>query len=452
MPFPPTPTALTCPFCRAQVTVPLRQIVDVSEEPALKHALLAGRLNAFRCPACGNVGALASPFLYHDPDNELALVFLPMETGLRDADQQRLIGSLTNTVMSRLPPEKRKAYLLQPKPFFNLQGLVEAVLAADGITPEMIAAQQAKMDLLQTMADVPPERLPAFIQEHDAELDEDFFELLTSALASAQASRAAKDYAQLLALRDQLLEHSTVGHKVKAQQQAMEAFASNPSRETLLEQLVNAPDAETREVLISIGRALLDYPFFQALTARIEQATASGDQASASRLVDLRKEIQDTRERLDAAVRALFEKRAALLRELLTAQELDKVARAHVAELDDIFFNVLETNMAAAQQNGQQATLDRLQAVGEAALRAVQATQPAEVRFVNALLAVDYPEQTKQLLEANRQALAPPLLNWMRRLADDLRRREQGEAADKLERIIQQAAEMTGQAIAVAKA
>ncbi len=73
------------------------------------------------------------------------------------------------------------------------------------------------------------------------------------------------------------------------------------------------------------------------------------------------------------------------------------------------------------------------------------------MRFINALLSVQYPDETGKILEANRKAITPGLLNWMRQLAENMRRREQTEAADKLEQIIQQATAMTGEGIAVAK-
>jgi hypothetical protein len=450
MPFAPVPTSIKCPFCGAPTTVPLRQVVDVTEEPGLKNALLAGVLNAFRCPSCGNTASLASPFLYHDAEKELAFIFMPMQAGIKEADQQRMIGSMTNAIMSKLPPEKRKAYLLQPKQFFTLQNLVEAILEADGITKEMLAAQRAKMELLQTMADVPIEQLPTFIQEHDAELDEEFFGLISTALVSARTGGAANDYEQLAKMRDQLMEHSTVGVKIAAQQKVLEAFAAEPSQANLLDQLANAPDIETRKMLVGFGRGLLDYSFFQALTAKIEAATEAGDQDTVRSLTGLRKEIQETREELDAAARAAYEQRATLLGEMANSTDLAQFARQHLDELDDIFFSVLENNLGLAHQNGQQALFERLQAVGQAAMQAIQASQPPEVRFINALLSVDYPGETEQLLEANRQALTPEFINWMRRLAGDLRNRERAEAADKLDKIIEQAAQMSGQAVAVA--
>jgi len=443
MSFAPTPTLITCPFCRAQITVPVRQIVDVAEEPALKSALLSGRLNAFTCPACHNSGALASPFLYHDPSKELAFVFLPMQLGLKDADQQRLIGQLTNTLMSRIPAEKRKGYLLTPKQFFTLQSLLDAVLEADGITKEMMEAQEAKLRLLQQMLETKDSTaLEALIREHDADIDVPFLQLVNAALASAQAGRDQEALSQLAALYDKLVELTSAGQKFKVQRAALEVFQAKPDRATLLEQLVLAPDSETRELLLTLGRPLLDYPFFQALTAKIEAANAAGNKAEADRLVELRREILALREKLDAATKAVIEQRTALLREIMVSEKLDQAVQAHLNELDEAFFSVLEMNLQAAEQAKQQATFDRLQAVAEAVSRAIAAAQPPEVRFVNALLGLPYPDETRKLLEANRKALSPQLLDWMRNLAGDLREDGRADAAGQLLKIIQQAAEI----------
>jgi len=446
MPFPPTPTSITCPACRAQITVPLRQIVDVSQEPTLKNALLSGRLNAFTCPVCHNSAALASPFLYHDANKELAFVFLPMQLGLRDTDQQRIIGQLSKALMAQLPPEKRKAYLLTPKLFFTLQSLLDAVLEADGITKEMLDAQRAKLDLLQQMAETTDNAAQqTLIRERAAEIDVTFFQMISAALASAQASRDQEGFAQLQQLRNNLLELTPLGQKVKTQQATLKAFQAKPDRDTLLAQLIQAPDAETRELLLTFGRPLLDYPFFQALTAKIEAAT---DKAEADRLVELRREILALREKLDSATKALFDERNELLREIIVGDNLDEAVRAHLDELDEVFFSVLETNLQAAQQSGQRATFDRLQAVADAVSRAIAAAQPPEVRFLNALLSAPYPDETRKMLEANRKALSSQLMDWMRSMAEDLRQDGRAEVADQLTKIIAQAVEIAGTAAA----
>jgi hypothetical protein len=112
--------------------------------------------------------------------------------------------------------------------------------------------------------------------------------------------------------------------------------------------------------------------------------------------------------------------------------------------MDEVFFSVLETNLQAAEQQKQQAMFDRLQAVADAINRSIAATQPPEVRLVNTLLSAAYPDETRKLLEANRKALSPQLLNWMQAVAQDLRQDGRNDAADQLAKILEQATELTG--------
>jgi hypothetical protein len=77
-------------------------------------------------------------------------------------------------------------------------------------------------------------------------------------------------------------------------------------------------------------------------------------------------------------------------------------------------------------------------------MRAIQSTQPPEVRFVNTLLQVEYPNQTKELLERNKQVLGPELIAWMEGLAGELRQSGRTESADRLALVIDQAKEMVG--------
>ena len=62
---------VTCPNCQAQFTAPIHSIID-GQDPALKAALLQGRLNVAQCPQCGFSDILNSPVLYYDPEKELA--------------------------------------------------------------------------------------------------------------------------------------------------------------------------------------------------------------------------------------------------------------------------------------------------------------------------------------------------------------------------------------------
>jgi hypothetical protein len=452
MPYPPVNTSIACPFCRQPITIQVHQIVDVSEQPELKQLLLAGRLNSFTCPYCRNGGALATPFFYHDADKELALLFIPMNVNAKEADQQKMIGRLTQQVMSNLPPEKRKAYLLQPQQFFNLKTMIETILHADGITPEMLAKEEARLNFLQELMDTTDQaKLDDLIKLHDVDFDLTMFQLLSSALAAAAADRQRADFEQVQHIHDRALELTTLGKKIKQQQAVIDAFTANPTRENLLEQLCATDDVEMREALLTMGRAFLDYPFFQALTGKIEAASKAGSQAEVERLTALRKEILATRDKIDAQAQQVLDGKVALLRELLGTPpaELDKAVKAHLPDLDDLFFEVLTQNLQSAQQSGEQQAFTQLQRVGDAAMRAIQSTQPPEVRFINTLLQIEYPNQTKELLERNKQVLVPEFVTWMEGLAQELRESGRADSAERLTLVIAQAKEIAGLSVSL---
>ena len=131
------PTQITCPVCQTQHVADVQQIVDVGRDPQLKQAFLSGYLNAAQCPNCGSVTQVGSPLLYHDPEHELFIVYVPMELSLSQPDQEKLIGDLVRRAMDSLPPEQRRGYMLQPQTVLSMQTLMEKVLETEGITPEM---------------------------------------------------------------------------------------------------------------------------------------------------------------------------------------------------------------------------------------------------------------------------------------------------------------------------
>jgi hypothetical protein len=401
------------------------QVIDVGREPALKSALLSGRLTN-----------LAAPFIYHDPSKQIAYVLMPMEMGLRDTDQQRLIGQLTQAVMRGLPEDAPRAYLLQPRMFFTFQSLIEAILEQDGITPDMLREQQAKIDLLRELVRITDEaELRAKLRENDAKVDGAFFDILSASLEANVASGREAAAQQLGLLQKALIEETSYGKKVGARMAILEAFQKSPTRETLLEQLVNSPDAESREMLIALGRQLLDYAFFQQLTQRIEAADAE----SKEKLIALRKEIQEVRDKVDAASRAYMEEKATLIQAIVSSKDPLETAREHESEIDDAFFAVLQANAQAAQQRGDEQSLKALAAVNEIAMQIMAERQPPEVQMVNALLSSEYPSETEKLLNEFKDVADDRFIGVMAQFADQLAQQDRTELAAKLTRIMVQA-------------
>src|SRR3990170_5299138 len=182
-------TRINCPNCRQPIMADVQQLFDVNQDGSAKAKLLSGSVNFVQCPNCGYQGNLATPVVYHDPEKEMLLTFVPPELGIPRDEQERLIGALINQVVNKLAPEQRKGYLLRPKASLTLQNLVEQILEADGITRDMIQAQQARVNFLQRLlsASTPDVRWEILKQDEklvDAELFTLFSRLLESATAS----------------------------------------------------------------------------------------------------------------------------------------------------------------------------------------------------------------------------------------------------------------------------
>src|SRR4030042_587279 len=144
------------------ITANIEQLFDVTQDPQAKQRLLGGISNTARCPHCGYQGRLATPIVYHDAEKELLLTYFPPELHQPLNEQERLIGPLIKLVTDRLPAEKRKAYLLKPQANLTYESMIESILGKDGITPEMIKAQQERVLLIERLlgahaADRPPQ-------------------------------------------------------------------------------------------------------------------------------------------------------------------------------------------------------------------------------------------------------------------------------------------------------
>ena len=425
---------MTCPACNTQFQVPVEQVLDVRADPGAKMRLLNGLVNLALCPQCGAGGMLNLPFLYHDPDKELALLYLPMEAGRNDLERQQAIGKLTGAVINSLPPEERKAYLLQPQVFLTLEHLINQVLEADGVTPAMIEQQKARAGLLRRMLEATSdELLAALIKENDAAIDASFFRLLTMNLEITQATGQAADMQRLLALRGRLMELSSEGRAAKARGDMLEVLRAEPTREKLLELLIQAPDEPTRDLLIAFGRPLVDYLFFQALNSRIESAS---DSTERERLTALRTQVLAVRDRLDAETQALYEARATLLRDLLLSDDPETLARQRAQELDQAFFNVLSANLREARAAGDAEAFKPLQALSALLVRLMDESLPPEVRLLNRLMAAEDDATLDKLLQENRDLLTEDLVQYLEDTEATMREQGTLETADRLASVL----------------
>jgi hypothetical protein len=376
---------------------------------------------------------MSVPFLYHDPEKELALVYMPMEAGGDRQQREQAIGRLTRRVMNQLPSEQRKAYLLQPDVMLTMDNLTKRILKEEGVTEEMLEAQEQKTQLLQRMLEAASDdALEAMIEANDEIIDEVFIYMLTHNLEIAQSADQETAAQKLRHIRDRLLELSTEGQAIKARNELINALREEPNREKLLELLIEAEDKETRELLVTAGRPMLDYLFFQSLTSKID---AASDPEEKERLKALRKEVLDTRDRLDEEARALFEARAGLLRDMLNADDPKETARRHLNEIDEAFLNVLSANLQQAHERKDERALEALREVWDAVMGLMEEAMPPELRLINRLVEAEDDEEIDRLLEESRNLVTEPMAQFAEET--EARAREEGdtETADQMARV-----------------
>lgn len=405
----------SCPRCRQPVVAEIEQLFDVGADAQAKQRFLSGSSNRIRCRNCGYDGPLPTPLVYHDPEKELLLTYFPPELGLPVNEQERLIGPLITRAVNNLPPEKRKAYLFRPQGMFTLQTMVEKVLEADGITKEMLDAQQRKLALLQRLAATPGEQRPAIIQQEEALIDEGFFTLLNH-LIEISVAQGDQQSAQVLGLLMQdLLDHTNMGQAIKSQaqeeQQALkslqDASKSGLTREKLLDLMIAAPSEARLAALVGMARSALDYNFFQLLTERVDAAQGEEQQ----RLAGLRERMLQITAEIDRAVQQQLAESRALLEKMLSQADLNAALEENAAGINEAFLEVLNTELQLARQKADLERINKLQALANAIKEA--SAPPPELEVLNQLVSAESDEQRMDLLQANAHLITPQFLEML---------------------------------------
>lgn len=429
-------TPAVCARCGRQFSANAERILDIEKDPTAKPRLLSGRVNVARCPACGAEGALNSPFVYHDRSKDMLLAYMPPNFGASENERQRVLGDITNAVMNSLPPEQRKAYLFQPKVFFTLPSMNEAILQADGVTKEMMDAQKAQVALINDM--LRASDAAAFQQVIDQNRDKIDYEFFQTLAASADASQASgqQQIAQVLSsLSARLMQEFgiPVGEEI-----AGEGNKGLLDRAGLIKALENAVGDEELQNLVAIGHTLMDYTFFQELTAQIDAAQASTDKARAKRLSSLRAKVVQIKDDMEAASKQVINQATELLRGALDSEKPEDYLREHVAEITEAFFVVLSANLNAADKQGQKEAADKMERIAEAAMKLIQESAPPELQLLNRLMAAPHPEGTLKILQENPALLTPELQSAITMIIEDLTREGNLPAADKVKKIFAQ--------------
>jgi len=425
---------IPCPRCGRPIVADIRQVFDLNEDPQAKQTLLSGAFNLIQCPYCGYQGQAEAPIVYHDPEKELLLTYYPPTLGQSRDEQERALGTLLNQIINRLPQEKRKAYLLQPQTMLTLQGLIERILEADGITKEMLQAQEERLRLIQRLLSASGDDVRKTILEQEKErVDADFFLLLERLLEAAALGGDRQSAEALAAVHQLAVENTPYGQKLKAQsealkevEKALQKLGPRPTLDQVVDLVIQTTDDFQLQALVGALAPVMDYAFFQRLSERID--AAQGEEKA--RLEALRTRLLELRQEMDKLLAAEMEARQKAVEKVLQADDVEKALQEVLPYVDEVFLSLLEQALQEARQKGDLQRSARINEVLQALEKLL--APPPELALIQALLDAPDADARQKLLEENRNQVNEALVQQMAGLVAQLQ--QQGAPAETIQR------------------
>ncbi len=410
-------TQVTCPQCHQPAVVEVQQIFDLAQDPLAKQKLLNGAVNVIQCQTCGYTGMLGTPIVYHDPEKELFLTFFPPESGVPLNEQEKQLGPLINRVIDALPPEKRKAYVLQPKSMLTYQTLIETILEADGITKEMLEEQQKKIKLIQRLLTVPENELETIIEQEKDQFDMAFFALYSRLMQSAMSQNDKESIEKLDKVQNLLFEKTETGKQLyKSSQETQQAIKTlqdaskdgGLTREKLLDVIVNAKSDTAVSTIVSLARNGMDYTFFQLLSQKIDEAKDD----EKKRLEKLREDLLNLTAEIDKRMQEEFKKTKDLLEKIISAEDIEAETEKNFENISELFLQVVEDEIDKARKEG---NLDRIQKLERVMIIIRKAMEPpAEVKLIEEMLAlIDKEEELEKFMDAHQESITPEFIQLL---------------------------------------
>lgn len=426
----------SCPRCRQPILAEVQQLFDVNTDPTAKQRLMSRSTNIARCQACGYEGMMSTPIVYHDPSKELLLTFFPPEMGLPVNEQEKQIGPLINQVVNSLPAEKRKGYLFQPQTMFTYQTLLDKVLEADGITKEMIEAQQKRVGLIQRLLTTPkPEDRTSIIAQENTMIDGAFFAILSTIIESATMQGDEKSVQLLNEIQMQLLKETEVGKTLLAQSEEtqaalktlQDASKNGLTREILLDTLMSLTSDSSLTTIVSLARNGLDYQFFQLLSEKIEAESEDKKQP----MIDLRDKLLNITRDIDNELKNRLAEGAKLLFTILAEPDLEEAVKKHLPEMDEFFTQALQSEFEAAHQKGDMERIEKIQKV--ISIVEKESAPPPEIELIQSLLEAADDSARQKILDEKSDLVNDQLLTAINTIITEGEARKQSpELVDSL--------------------
>lgn len=443
---------IPCIQCRQPFRVNFQNVVDAKQDPQAKMRLLTGQFNLAQCPNCGAPNTMLTPLVYHDPAKELLITYVPMELNLAKEAQEKAIGDMVKEVTSELPQGAFKAYLLQPRQALTLQGLIDQVLQADGVTPEMMEEQRSRVRLIESMLEAADDELETIVRENDAQIDSQFMQTM-SLLAQRMLQEGRQALAErLVMVQNHIVELSSFGQQLveraRVQEEVIQqvadevnALGEDADRPDFLNLAIRYGDDEARlQALVGLVRPVFDYQFFQDMQVHIGQAAA----AERPQLETLREKLLELTALADQQTRAALQDAATLLQAVINSPNPQEVIEANLPMIDVTFMQVLSANIQEAERRGDSRTGDRLKTIYNQIVAMLQASMPPELQFINDVLSAQSPEEAKALIAERVRDFDGNLLDAIDAIEGQIAEQNDPALSERLNLLREQATQALG--------
>lgn len=447
----PNTQTIRCANCGTPMPVAVRSLVDAQRDAEGKSLLISDQINKFQCPNCGALNVVDAPLLYHDATKELLIAYVPMGVAAQQGkSDERIIGDLMNMLTSNLPKDQFKAYMFNPRRALTMNGLIDQVLEADGISPEVMAQQRARVDLIQRMLQsATPDALISLIKGSDDKIDAQFMQTFSLMIQRMMAQGPDEMAEIMMGLQEALLENSSYGRDLIARQERqqallqtvandIQAYGDGATRANFIELALRyADDDERLQAFVGLVRQAFDYQFFQELSDRIEKA--SGDDAE--KMSSVRDRLVELTQMIDEHARQAMQQTTNILRQIVESPDPIAVLEANPHLVDDQFMAVLSMNIQEAQHHGHQDMADKLTHLYEHAVELLRAQMSPELVMLNDWLNIEDDTELANQIQQQAPQYGSDLLRLMDAVEDMLKEQGQAEALTKMASIRQMVAQ-----------
>lgn len=159
--------SITCPKCGQAQSVELYDSINVEDDPDIRNALICNKINVVTCSSCSFVFTVEKPVLYHDPEREIMIYWMPLygqtlEEGARNF--RDFISAMTSSLPVDVPaPQVHLVY--------TRAELAERLFVLEAELDERIIEYMKYMIYTRNMEKVNPRQKITYFDSHDSTED-----------------------------------------------------------------------------------------------------------------------------------------------------------------------------------------------------------------------------------------------------------------------------------------